>query len=57
MATKKTEEKKEEKIYTLEELWKMKFKDQNGTIVMIRKAYGGKPKGRLEFYVPIVKEA
>ena len=56
MATKKKteeqqeEKKPEEKIYTFEELFSMKFVDGYGNVVMIRKAY--KPRGKLEFYQP-----
>ena len=54
MATKKTETKEEKKpeLPKIEELYKMKFVDDNGTILMIRKAYGGVPRGRLEIYAP-----
>ena len=49
----KTEAKpKENKIPSIDELYKMKFTDRTGRIVMVRKAYGGMPKGRLEIYCP-----
>ena len=44
------EEVRNTEIFDLEELYKMKFRDHNGKIVMIRKAY--KPRGKLEFYAP-----
>ncbi len=59
MATKKETEKKEEKakLPKIEELYQMKFEGPKGEILMVRKAYGGKPKGRLEIYAPNLKEA
>lgn len=64
MATKKAETKEETKevkktapkLPKLEELYTMKFAGPNGEILMIRKAYGGKPRGRLEIYAPDLKE-
>jgi hypothetical protein len=56
MAAKKTEEKKEAKLPKIEELYGMKFEGSNGEILMVRKAYGGKPRGRLEIYTPSLKE-
>ena len=60
MATKKTEAKEEPKnaaLPKLDELWKMQFEGPDGQILMVRKAYGGKPRGRLEIYAPNLKEA
>ena len=60
MASKKNEVKKEEgitepsKVYDLDALWEMKFRDHNGTICMVRKAF--KPRGKLEFYQPFSDE-
>lgn len=48
---KKTEDKQEEKVYEIEDLWKMKFRDSEGTITMVRRAF--KPRGKLEFYQPL----
>lgn len=42
----------QEVYFDLDKLYEMKFRDKDGTVTMIRKAYGGNPKGRLEFYHP-----
>ena len=54
MAAKKTEPKEEKKaeLPKIEDLYKMRFEGPDGQILMVRKAYGGKPRGRLEIYVP-----
>ena len=39
-----------QEIFDLEDLYKMKFRDGYGNIVMVRKAY--KPRGKLEMYAP-----
>lgn len=52
MATKKTEKKEEPaQLPMLEDLWKMKFQLEDGTVVMVRKAYS--PRGKLEIYQPM----
>ena len=50
--TEQKEEPKQEKLPKIEELYTMKFVDDKGNVLMVRKAYGGKPRGRLEFYTP-----
>lgn len=55
MAAKKTETKEEEKkvqLPKIEDLYTMQFEGPDGQILMVRKAYGGKPRGRLEIYQP-----
>ena len=52
MAKKSEEIKKEEKLPKIEELYKMKFTDDYGNVLMVRKAFGGIPRGRLEIYCP-----
>lgn len=49
---KKTEEEevKEEKKYKVEDLYKLEFVAEDGTILMVRRAY--RPRGKLEFYAP-----
>lgn len=39
-----------QEIFDLENLYKMKFRDGYGNVVMVRKAY--KPRGKLEMYAP-----
>ena len=40
----------EKKLPKVEDLYGMKFEAQDGSIVMVRKAF--KPRGKLEFYQP-----